>query len=78
MQLHAEQEGHSGFGKLLTPDQTRLQEIVMERFLSLKMGRVWHRQYANHDKARRDTSLIIMPASMQRWDIRYPISMNGR
>ncbi len=33
----------------------------MERFfLSLKMKRVWQRQYANHDEARRDISQYIV------------------
>ncbi len=32
----------------------------MERFfLSLKMERVWQRQYANHDEARRDITHYI-------------------
>jgi putative transposase len=34
---------------------------VMERFfLNLKMERVWQRQYANHDEARRDINLYIV------------------
>jgi putative transposase len=33
----------------------------MERFsLSLKMERVWQRQYANHDAARRDINQYIV------------------
>ncbi len=34
---------------------------VMERFfLNLKMERVWQRQYANHDEARRDITQYIV------------------
>ncbi|NVH78577.1 IS3 family transposase, partial [Paraburkholderia sp. JPY432] len=34
---------------------------VMERFfLNLKMERVWQRQYANHDEARRDINQYIV------------------
>lgn len=33
----------------------------MERFfLNLKMERVWQRQYANHDEARRDINQYIV------------------